>query len=225
MRALADSRLSAEITFRQFGCTREKGRLVVREGDRLLASREVTLKAEGAPQTEALVFNAGLAGPRSFQFAIEPLAGEENVQNNRVMRLVNVTSAKPRILYFEGEPRWEYKFIHRGIEDDRSLQLASIVRTTQNKIYGQGVQDAKELLDGFPSKAESLFAFDGLIIGSIVVAAQTVWSSGVGASVGLEAGYTQLASGFASWIGRLADNGLALSERPLPSTDVASGHG
>src|ERR1700752_33753 len=39
------------------------------------------------------------------------------------------------------------------------------------------------------------------LIGSIVVAAQTVWSSGVGASVGLEAGYTQFASGIASRIG------------------------
>jgi chloride channel protein, CIC family len=38
--------------------------------------------------------------------------------------------------------------------------------------------------------------------GSLIVAAQTVWSSGVGASVGLEAGYTQLASGLASFIGR-----------------------
>ncbi len=41
------------------------------------------------------------------------------------------------------------------------------------------------------------------LTGSLIVAAQTLWSSGVGASVGLEAGYTQLASGFASWIGRL----------------------
>ena len=38
--------------------------------------------------------------------------------------------------------------------------------------------------------------------GSLIVAAQTVWSSGVGASVGLEAGYTQLASGIASFIGQ-----------------------
>lgn len=38
--------------------------------------------------------------------------------------------------------------------------------------------------------------------GSIIVALQTVWSSGVGGSVGLEAGYTQLASGVASSIGR-----------------------
>src|ERR1700693_1800539 len=39
--------------------------------------------------------------------------------------------------------------------------------------------------------------------GSLIVALQTVWSSGVGASVGLEAGYTQAASGIASWFGRL----------------------
>ena len=38
--------------------------------------------------------------------------------------------------------------------------------------------------------------------GSVIVASQTVWSSGVGASVGLEAGYTQLASGLASSLGR-----------------------
>ncbi len=38
--------------------------------------------------------------------------------------------------------------------------------------------------------------------GSVIVALQTVWSSGVGGSVGLEAGYTQLASGVASSIGR-----------------------
>jgi CIC family chloride channel protein len=38
---------------------------------------------------------------------------------------------------------------------------------------------------------------------SLIVAAQTIWSSGVGASVGLEAGYTQLGSGVASWIGRM----------------------
>lgn len=38
--------------------------------------------------------------------------------------------------------------------------------------------------------------------GSIIVALQTIWSSGVGGSVGLEAGYTQLASGIASSFGR-----------------------
>jgi chloride channel protein, CIC family len=53
-----------------------------------------------------------------------------------------------------------------------------------------------------PIEANALHGGRMSLIGSIVVAAQTVWSSGVGASVGLEAGYTQLASGIASRIGR-----------------------
>src|SRR3981189_1799260 len=38
--------------------------------------------------------------------------------------------------------------------------------------------------------------------GGVILALQTVWSSGVGASVGLEAGYTELASGIGASLGR-----------------------
>jgi chloride channel protein, CIC family len=53
-----------------------------------------------------------------------------------------------------------------------------------------------------PIEANALHGGRMSLLGSVIVALQTVWSSGVGASVGLEAGYTQLASGVASWLGR-----------------------
>lgn len=53
-----------------------------------------------------------------------------------------------------------------------------------------------------PIEANALYGGRMSLRGSLIVAAQTVWSSGVGASVGLEAGYTQLASGVASWLGQ-----------------------
>src|SRR5262245_26678037 len=53
-----------------------------------------------------------------------------------------------------------------------------------------------------PIEANALHGGHMSMRGSLIVAAQTVWSSGIGASVGLEAGYTQLASGIASTIGR-----------------------
>ena len=52
-----------------------------------------------------------------------------------------------------------------------------------------------------PVEANALHGGRMSMRGSLIVAAQTLWSSGVGASVGLEAGYTQLASGIASKIG------------------------
>ncbi len=53
-----------------------------------------------------------------------------------------------------------------------------------------------------PIEANALHGGRMSFRGSLIVALQTIWSSGVGASVGLEAGYTQLASGIASWAGR-----------------------
>ncbi len=73
-----------------------------------------------------------------------------------------------RILYIEGEPRWEYKFIRQAEEDDRMMQIVSMVRTSENKIYRQGLDDpSKQLVGGFPTTAEDLFSYQGLIIGSI----------------------------------------------------------
>ena len=62
-----------------------------------------------------------------------------------------------------------------------------------------------------PIEANALHGGRMSLVGSLSVALQTVWSSGVGASVGLEAGYTQLASGVASWVGR----GFRLRRRDL----------
>ncbi len=164
-RALANSRVSAHINFRQHGYEGQKVSVMVRENGHPLAKQEITLKPE-ADQSETVMFNAGPAGAHSFQIGIDPIPGEQNAQNNVVVRLINVTQKKQRILYFEGEPKWEYKFIRRALEDDPAIDVVSMVRTTENKMYRQGIDNPKELEGGFPDKPEQLFAYDGLIIGS-----------------------------------------------------------
>jgi uncharacterized membrane protein len=170
-RALAGSRLAAKITWRQRGYAGSKINLTVRDVSagqvKLLASRTVGLGPDGNLQTETLMFDIGGAGARTLQIAAAPLPGEENTANNTLTRVVNVGSEPRRILYTEGEPRWEYKFIRQAEEDDRMVQIASIDRTTENKFYRQGVSDPKELAGGFPSRPEDLFVYQGLIIGSV----------------------------------------------------------
>jgi uncharacterized membrane protein len=114
-----------------------------------------------------LMFDIGGAGAKTLQIVAAQLQGEENTANNTLTRVVNVGSEKRRILYIEGEPRWEYKFIRQAEEDDRMVQIVSVDRTSENKLYRQGIADPKELADGFPSRAEDLFVYQGLIIGSV----------------------------------------------------------
>ena len=166
-RAMQNSRLSATVALHQSGFSGRKVALSVHDGDKLLASREITLASDGKVQTEALPFNAGPAGVKSLRFSIDALSGETNTQNNAVTRELDVTQGKRKILYVEGEPRWEYKFIRRAEDDDPNVQLISMLRTTQNKIYRQGITSPDELTDGFPSTADALFQYQAIIIGSI----------------------------------------------------------
>ena len=173
-RALADSRLAARITLHQRGYAGSKLNLTVRDvtdgKGRILAARTVTLGSDGNSQTETVMLDVGGAGARTLQIIANPLPGEENTANNTLTRVVNVGSDARRLLYIEGEPRWEYKFIRQAEEGDRLVQIVSMVRTSENKIYRQGIANPQELAAGFPSRAEDLFGYQGLIIGSVEAA-------------------------------------------------------
>jgi len=168
-RSLAKSRLQAQVTFHQWGLKGQKVRLAVRDSGKVLTSRDIVLQGDGAAQTETVLFNAGEAGVKNLQFSLDALPEEENKNNNTLTRVLYVDNAKPRILYMEGEPRWDFKFIRRAVEDDKNIDMYSVVRTTQNKLYVQVPTDAPpgELKDGFPTKVDNLFTYQGIILGAV----------------------------------------------------------
>ena len=118
-------------------------------------------------------FDIGEAGVRDLRFVLDPLTGESNTINNTQYRTIQVPEDRRRILYVEGEPRWEYKFIRRALEEDSPIRLASLLRTTPNKFYRQGIESQEELENGFPETREDLFVYDALIIGSFAAAELT----------------------------------------------------
>jgi uncharacterized membrane protein len=165
--AAVNARVATTVSLVQYGYTGQKATLAVRDGDKTLAEREITLAPDGRIQSEPLYFPVGAAGAKSLTFSVDPLPGEENLSNNAFTRPILVSDAKRRILYIEGEPRWEYKFIRRAEDDDPTVQIVSMLRTSENKIYRQGINDPNELADGFPTRPEDLFSYSGIIIGSV----------------------------------------------------------
>ncbi len=163
---LANARVEAELTLRQGGFTGRHTTVTLTSDNQVVASRDIVLTGDPV-QTETIEFNAGKSGLRRVAASIAPVPGEVSVQNNRRIALMSVDGSKHRLLYVEGEPRWEYKFLRRAVEDDPALAVVSMLRTTQNKIYRQGIANPAELADGFPSKPEDLFQYDGIILGSV----------------------------------------------------------
>ena len=164
--SLPRSRVSAQLTLRHDGGQERLTRITVRDGSSILASQPVTLRPNEPVRREWIDFGAGDAGVRNLTFTVEPLEGEEIEGNNARRRVLDVPRRRRRILYAEGEPRWQYKFMRRAVHKDASVQLVTLLRTSANKFYRQGVDTPEELEDGFPAEPEELFAYDALIIGS-----------------------------------------------------------
>jgi uncharacterized membrane protein len=162
--APAAATVTAEIEVRHDGAAAT--RLRVYDRDRLLAAKELQLPAGADLSSYSIEIPAGEPGTHDLRFALDPLEGERNTVNNSRSHVLNVPAGKRRILYVDGEPRWEYKFIRRALDAERALRLTSAVHTTPNKYFRQGIDIPTELTTGFPVDVAELFGYDAVIIGS-----------------------------------------------------------
>jgi len=168
---LAGSTVSAQVSIRHSGPG--LAQLKIYDGDAILTSEAIQLPATTGVTTRWVDIDVGAAGVRDLKFALDALPNETNVINNSRLRPMEVPEQRRHILYIEGEPRWEYKFIRRAIDENPAVRVASLLKTTPNKFYRQGVETPDELVGGFPTEELELFGYDALMIGSFEAAALT----------------------------------------------------
>lgn len=167
-RALPGSTVSARVTIQHDRAA--STRVKVYDGDDLLQLVPVELGADSNSTTAWVEVNLEAAGPHQLRFSVDGEATEDELRNNTRSTLVDVANQQYRVLYFEGEPRWEYKFLRRAVSGDEDLGIATLLRVSPNKFYRQGIDSAEQLQDGFPTTRDELFTYDALIIGSVEAA-------------------------------------------------------
>lgn len=167
-RALTGSTVSARVAIRHDGAG--EVRVKVYDGNELLASEPVRLDENATTTTAWIDLELAKSGYRELRFDIDGGADEPEQRNNRRSTLIKVEEQQFHVLYYEGEPRWEYKFMRRALDDEGDIRLATLLRVSPNKFYRQGLESAEQLEDGFPTTRDELFGYDALIIGSIEAA-------------------------------------------------------
>jgi hypothetical protein len=171
--ALKGTTLMVDVVLSQSGFDGQKVTLDVEDEGTLVSTQQVSLPNAGTPASIPVRFTVNEAGPRVLRFRVSPQQGELVTENNAREALIDVRDRKEKILYFEGEPRYEYKFIRRAIPEGDNLIVTSLIRTADNKYMRQGVDGPDELVAAFPKTREELFAYRSLIIGSLEAAALT----------------------------------------------------
>ncbi len=141
--------------------------LVVEDAGRIIATEEIAFESDGEPVVARVRFEAAEAGPRLLEFRVPVQDGERIIENNAREVLLEVRDRNEKVLYFEGEPRWEVKFLRRAVADDDNLQVVVLQRTAANKFLRLDVDDPEELSAGFPRTREELFQYRAIILGSV----------------------------------------------------------
>ncbi len=164
---LKGSSVMVDVMLTQHGFRGQRVTLNVEDRGRIVSSQEVRLAGDREATVVRVKLTASEAGSRLFRFHVPPQPGELVVENNARDVMISVDDRREKILYFEGEPRFEVKFIRRAVEDDQNIQVVSLLRTADNKYLRLGVDGPNELLAGFPESREELFAYRGIILGSV----------------------------------------------------------
>jgi uncharacterized membrane protein len=148
---------------------------------------EVRLSASGRPLETRRVAPAGDGVPTEVVFRVAPDAttatlytvetvpqeGELTVDNNRRSVLVAPPGRARRVLLLEGAPGFEHSFLKRALDQDRGLELDSVVRKGANEqgdetYYVQAPESrARALTSGFPASRQSLFFYDALVLANV----------------------------------------------------------
>ena len=171
--ALKGTTLMVDVVLSQSGFDGQKVTLDVEDEGTLVSTQQVSLPNAGTPASVPVRFTVNEPGPRVLRFKVTPQPGELVTENNAREALIDVRDRKEKILYFEGEPRYEYKFIRRAIPEGDNVIVTSLIRTADNKYMRQGVDGPDELIAAFPKTREELFSYRSLIIGSLEAAAMT----------------------------------------------------
>ncbi len=139
-----------------------------------VASVPVTLEGDSSSVPARIEFTAEHSGLQHYELRLEGIEGEITPLNNALRFHLDVRPEKMKVLFVEGQPSWEYRYIKRALSADPAVEFHGLVRLPPDEWFFQGNNsrpNGKPVLRnpkrGFPDSIEELTYFDAIILGDL----------------------------------------------------------
>lgn len=137
--------------------------LTLRRGGETIGVQSVRLGAAQRKQTVTFTYVPKDVGSFTYTVNVSALSGEITSENNRRNFLQKVTSKKLKILYVEGDPRWEYRYLKNAILRDKEIIFSCLLTAPDSPKGGEGNVPIYQ----FPQDEKTLFDYDIVILGDV----------------------------------------------------------
>ena len=165
---LEGSVYTVQVNVGQQGYQGQQAKLSISRDGVEIAQQSIALADNGVVKRYTLELTPEDEEILVYTVAVEEKPGETIKQNNEQSFFIDNRRKQPLdVLYIEGQPRNEYKFIRRALDGENSLRLATYLQTGPRKYLRQGINSPNELENGFPLTAENLYEYEAIIFGNL----------------------------------------------------------
>ena len=129
-----------------------------------LANRQITISPGTSQPTIHLMFHPSQPGDYHLILTADALPHELTHRGNTSMSVwTRVVRAKVRILYVEGYPRWEYRYLKNDLMREKTTLLSCLLLSADNRF----AQEGNIPITRFPDTQAELNRYDVLLLGDV----------------------------------------------------------
>jgi uncharacterized membrane protein len=122
------------------------------------------LRLAGDGEIDAdLSFRAATVGTQDVLIEALPLDGELTAEDNSRRLQASVLDARIAVLYIEGAPRWEYRYLRNQLTRDKTIDLSCLLTSADPGFAQEGDRPIRY----FPQTMDQLLEYDLVLIGDV----------------------------------------------------------
>lgn len=142
------------------------------------AEKTVHLPGNKTPLVEEVLFQPDRVGLLNFDVVAEKQPGELDDKDNVLPASVDVVDSSINVLYVEGYPRWEYRYIKNEMIRDKTVNISCLLTSADvgfiqegnDPIPAEGADVGKKFpgrITRFPESIEELMPYDVVLFGDV----------------------------------------------------------
>ena len=120
---------------------------------------------EDGPQEVEIIFRPEEVGALDFVARIEKQEGELDDEDNERELQIDVLDSKINVLYCDGYPRWEYRYLTREMIRDKTVDISCLLYSSSSGFIQEG--DDNRRITRFPETMKEMLDYDAVLFGDV----------------------------------------------------------
>lgn len=160
--AFVKERAEFTVFVRGSGFRDRTARLLLKADGEIVDEQEIALTDSEAEHR--LGYSPTVKGEAVLEAIIEPLDEESASDNNVATTRVRVLDSRIKVLYLEGEPRWDFRYLLSTLDSDRRLEVKCVLFDGDGDL---GTERNTPFLEEFPTDRADVVANEIIILGDV----------------------------------------------------------